>query len=700
MTLSGGDLVFARLKDRHLVGFMKRNILLHRLAVLAVLATSPLFLASAAYSESSSEKSSGDIPVLFISPGSYSVSREDLPGTSSVVDKDSIRLSHPVSVPDLFKMIPGVYKAGDSAWGSEVNIRGLSRESVVLLIDGARVNTATDINAQYGLIDPNDIERIEVQKGPISSKYGSGSIGGVVNIITKTGKYSSEPKVGAQGIQTLQTNGLGAQMYGASSYSASDHYLYVSQSFRDVDSYKGGDRTDVHNSQFRDYQTAIRGGHQFANSQEVTAQLQVFEGEDIGIPGTGTAPLPTNADVTYPRVGRVLGQAVYKYTPQSEVLDASELNLYFQRIDRRADVDDFPAESPVIEITPSATHDTLGSRWTNTLVFVDHLASIGLDVWQRDLESSRSRYLRSGAVVEDTPLPKSKFLSYGAFAEDAWSLSPELTLSAGARLDGIEVSNDQTPIWEEQHVNDANWNAHVGAAFDLSKQVDLTIVGASGYRAASLEERYAYLVLGSGQEKLGNPYLDPERSLFAETAIHWKGDSHLLSFALFVNDLNDLIRDKRIDENTIVAANISQATLYGGELEARVLPSDVWELYSTLALVYGRDETQHQVLPYLPPLNGTSGVKAKSEGGVFSGTELAYAFTQHNVPTDTESSSGWATLRAYAGKSFTIANTKHELQISIDNILDQKYEDYLSTSRQVDLLERGRSISLTYCVDL
>jgi len=114
------------------------------------------------------------------------------PGSVGVVTAEDIRESGPVSVADALARIPGVTKTGDSAWGADVSIRGLGRDQVVVLIDGVRVNTTTDINGRLGVVNQNDIERIEVLKGPISALYGSGSIGGVVNIITKKGRFTKE----------------------------------------------------------------------------------------------------------------------------------------------------------------------------------------------------------------------------------------------------------------------------------------------------------------------------------------------------------------------------------------------------------------------------------------------------------------------------------------------------------------------------
>ena len=112
------------------------------------------------------------------------------PYSELLVDGEKIAGKTSESLPDVLKEEPGVALMRDGVWGTEVSIRGLSRENVVVLIDGNSIATSTDVAARLSMVDMNDIEKVEVIKGASSSVYGSGATGGIINIITKSPGFS------------------------------------------------------------------------------------------------------------------------------------------------------------------------------------------------------------------------------------------------------------------------------------------------------------------------------------------------------------------------------------------------------------------------------------------------------------------------------------------------------------------------------
>src|SRR6056297_400883 len=88
---------------------------------------------------------------------------------------------------------PGIELKDDGAWATSINIRGMNEKRFVTMVDGNRIETATDIAAGLSMIDMSEIERVEIIKGAASSFYGTGAMGGVVNFISKKGEFSEEP---------------------------------------------------------------------------------------------------------------------------------------------------------------------------------------------------------------------------------------------------------------------------------------------------------------------------------------------------------------------------------------------------------------------------------------------------------------------------------------------------------------------------
>lgn len=633
---------------------------------------------------------------MVVTARGYGTQLSQTPGSVGIITESTVLEREAVSVPNYMDLVPGVSKVSDSAWGSDINIRGLSRGSVVFLIDGCRVNTATDLNAQYGLVDPAEIERIEVLKGPISALYGSGSMGGVVNVITRTGAFTEKPLWRGGLSLNVQSNPEGYSGLGFVNYNAQRWYIYASQTYRDYDSYKDGDGDKMHNSQFRDNQSRLKLGLKWNERNRTEAQIQYFEGHNIGIPGSGTGALPPAADVTYPVIRRVLYNLVHTYAPDGPVFKISRLNLYYQTIDRRVVVDGFPPSTPPppapVKIQPGADHDTLGTKWLNEMALEDHYLTLGLDIWQRKLHNSyRTKTLNTGKVIQEQPLPVARYVSGGAFAEDTWQVTERFALNLGGRVDQIHIKNDETPEWKARDEDDTSWNAHLGGTLQLTEQVSAKLMGAHGYRAASLEERYKYLNLGGGTVVWGDPDLDPEQSTSAELGLDWITARGSLSLAAYYNHLDDLIAEQTVDANTRRMANINRAEIYGVEADGRIYLTDEWRLYGNIAWADGRDTRNHEYLPGIAPLNGLAGIRYQDVRGFWGYLETVWAARQDHTPPGVDRVDGWHTVNLHLGWDFAVSHTQQRLYAGVDNLLDESYREYLTTSRGFSFNEPGRS---------
>ena len=106
------------------------------------------------------------------------------PASTTIITAEEIKRRSPVSVATLLRDVPGLHISEEGI--ERISIRGETSRRVAIMIDGQKLTDHTNYG-QPILIDPTTIERIEVVRGSSSVVSGSAAIGGVINIVTKTG---------------------------------------------------------------------------------------------------------------------------------------------------------------------------------------------------------------------------------------------------------------------------------------------------------------------------------------------------------------------------------------------------------------------------------------------------------------------------------------------------------------------------------
>ena len=655
---------------------------------------------------------------IVISAKGYKKAITKTPGGINVIQEKELREKVPASISNSLDSVPGVNKNSDSAWGSSINIRGVSRDKVIFLIDGSRVNTATDVNAQFGTIDPFSIERIEILKGPISSLYGSGSIGGVVNVITRNGKFKDRAD-GDTGVSaSFNTSSEGINSYAFISYNSADFYSFASGSFRKHSTYEDGAGHEMANSGFKDAQGTLNLGYRIGEEHTIEIKTQYYQGMDVGIPAGADAGFPATAKVVYPDIRRALASVDYTLKPEADLWDESKLHIYWQFIDRNVEVTDLPAATNLASIEPEADHHTIGGKWTNIFKFSKNTLVAGIDSWARIISSERKKTSTDGDYQEDTPLPDASYISNGIFAEDDFDLNRYLTFNLGARFDLINIKNDETfecekpfssplqesldpdrVIWEEDDKTEYSYNLHAGVTYNVNEKISTSLLAAKGYRAASLEERYKYIFVNPTLERWGNPDLDPEESLFFEYSFHLKWKPVNVSLSAYYNSIDNLIAEKTISSSEKRLENIEKARIYGGEIDLTVFIIDGLSLRSAFSYTRGRDTENDEDLASVAPWNIYTKLSYESPFGLSCFVDTVYTAKQNNVPSGTEESDDWTRVDAGVSYSFVLAGIKSELFVNCSNILDAEYNDYLTTSRGYTFNEPGRTFKFGMTVE-
>ena len=162
--------------------------------------------------------------------------QERLGGAVSVITEDDLKAYNYETVGDALRQIPGVeiQRSGSLGKLTNLRIRGSSPSQVQVLVDGMRVKSATAGAFDFSDLSLDQIERIEVVRGPQSTIYGADAIGGVVHIITKRGRGPLSATVSSEaGSYDTLRNRLGfGGSYKGFDYALSGSWLESNGQFR------------------------------------------------------------------------------------------------------------------------------------------------------------------------------------------------------------------------------------------------------------------------------------------------------------------------------------------------------------------------------------------------------------------------------------------------------------------------------------
>lgn len=650
------------------------------------------------------------------------------------------------SLPEALKTEPGISLISEGAWGSELNIRGLSRENVVALIDGSRIATSTDVAARFSLVDMNDIENVEIIKGASSSIYGSGATGGIVNIITKSSRFRDTPSFNgniSSGYNTV--NGLSttsASLYGGGPVWASK----IAASYR-----KAGNIStpagEIKNSQFEDYSLSgdLRIG--LFTDHKILLNYQLFKAVNVGIPGSYI--FPSNADIRYPDEKREFVSAGYEIRNLTSDFYKLSLKYSYQAIAR--DVENIPhivQEIPagpgtpakrvsVLKIAPEADHINNNLQLQgNFLLYENNNLVAGLDYWDRSYKGFRNKYQlievlndqnevvnTINKTIGEMPLPDSKYRDYGFYLQDDQEIIKDrLSLSLGARLDLINIEGEKTlnpvyeivngvinytpagqqTIWEKKDINDKAYSANLGVKYSFNPRLDLTLSLGYSFRSPSLEERFQYIDQGS-YIRLGNPALKSERGRSADLGFrYYQADFKFVS-SFFFNYFTGLVSERSgvfEDRPAFIKTNIGEARLYGFDLRADYNMYQDLTLHSVLSYVRGEDITANGSLPEIPPLNGNIGLEYKFFEILSTQLTAEIYSAQNDIAPFEISTPGYALFNfSIHAEPALIPGYRLRIFAGIENLLDKNYRDHLSTLRGSITADPGRNFYVKFAAD-
>ncbi|RPI75291.1 MAG: TonB-dependent receptor [Ignavibacteriales bacterium] len=673
----------------------------------------------------------------------YKAQIEDLSIPVEVSDKKELFISSGVTPSDILNKEAGLSSSRDGIWGTFITIRGLNKNNIVSLVDGNRIETANDIAAGLSLIEVNDINRIEVLKSASSSLYGSGALGGVVNIITEKGFYPEVLRLNVSAISSFSSvnnNGSGTLSF---NFGNNSWFINLRGTLRSAGDTATPDGI-LKNSQFRNKNYSFFAGYKTQNKQELKISHQNYLAEDVGIPGN-TLFTPY-AEVRYLKAERKLSSLEYSFENPFYTLIKLQAKLFYHTIEREVENKPYvisysnnrTIKTSIHKINPNGNHRTIGASLQSDWLFGNNFVIAGIEVWQRTLITDRERQLLVETIdtnsmnvvnsvqkiIGEKPIPDSKYLSAGFFLQnESEIIKDKLKLTLGGRIDRIQIQNDKvySPlyeitngvynhnpvdkklIWQSENAADISWSSNISFLYTLFEDVDLTFAAARSFRSPSLEERYQYIDQ-SGFVRIGNPELEPEKGYFFDSGLRIRKNNFTFSGNLFLNLLNDLVSEEPgtfEGRPAYFKTNIGKARLYGFDLSIQYNFYRSYSFSGVLSFVNGKDTENKTFLPQIPPLNGRI---------IFSFIPIDYFqiglsatfFTNQNktAPQELETP-GYVIYDFYLlSAPFNFGFIKIQTASGIDNIMNKSYRNHLTSFRGLILSEPARNYFIKVKVDL
>jgi len=636
----------------------------------------------------------------------------DVLGGISVLDQADLTREVRQSIGETLARQPGVSATSFGPTASAPVLRGLSGDRVRVLTDGIGTLDVSSSGPDHAIaINPLTAERIEVLRGPSALLFGSSAIGGVVNVIdTRIPRRVPENVVGVDALLGYGSAANERMANGSVDVPVAGHVVFhIDGNWTKTDDLRTGGH--ILSKELRQEALAspdpniraladLKGDlpNSAAESKEVAGGVAYVGDDGLNIGASVTRHLATyEVPIRYSLDPAVVPEAPTIDVEQTRYDARAEIPLggFFSQVRARGGYSNYHHDE--LEET-GEVGSSFFSKGGEGRVELVQAAQSG---WEG---TSGLQYLNRNAKIrgEEKFLPDSDQKQTGIFTLQTYVSGP-WRVEGGARVEFSKLTADadeqlETPAESRSFTT---WSGSLGGQYEFTPGWRAGLSLSHSERAPSIDELFANGPHGGSQSfEVGDPNLDPEKSLSVEASLHKTSGRLTLTGSLYYSHFSNFIFQAptgAIEDDLPVFRYLQDtANYYGFEAQAQA------KLGEALGIKWSGEvqaDAVHATVknygpaPFIPPLRILGGI-AGSRGPFDGRVEVEHAF-DHNrtAPVETDTP-GYTMVNASLDWHAFAEDPELTLSLSANNIFD--VDARRSTSQLKDFAPlAGRDIRLT-----
>ena len=669
---------------------------------------SPLLLALLCAFPAAQAEEVVTLSTVSVTAKGYAADDLETPVATTVLDRDQLLRRNAQNVGEALRGEPGLSVASDGAQGQNPVIRGLKKEGVVLLVDGMRMNSAQPQGAIASFMTLGLAERLEVVKGPASVLYGTGALGGAINVILPQARFVPGAAFDLAASWDSASNGVRGT--GITNLSQGDHAFMAGASVARIGDYDAphgkvdltGYDSDALLAQYR---------FRIDAAQQLRVSVQQQTDKDVWYPGSkkphANFAVVGNTIIRSPKQERSLAEIGYSRKGTGDTPLNLDVRVYRQDVERTiwAYSDRIGREIGKTSVTFATDGLDAKADW---LVHPQHLLSFGLNAWE--MKASPDRYLARptplSPLVRNVPFANGRIEALGVYLQDDMRFG-KLNVLAGLRHDTVKgdadsINNGATTTGLDR--KDSATSGSLGLIYEAAPLLRPFANLSRGFRAGEMRERFEASPRGDGYFYVGNPQIEPEVATQFELGIKGASTNFLYSASIYRNRISDYITGQPTGA-TIGGLPVKQTVNLGEVVIRGIEASTRWQfvrdqwLSAGYSRLRGENKDLGEPLFQMPADELTLGWEGKVGAGWTADAALRLVRKQDRVATafarGTENATpGFGTLDL--GATWNYAKDQ-SLRIAMKNVGDKAYHEHLAegVSGQ-EILAPGRSLQLVW----